>query len=65
MRDHTGLGIVPVPLNQSRKPHDSWDVVDIKSVAGQNEGKANVYIAVLDLISPNWKQLSCSSVEEL
>ena len=47
MRDHTGLGIVPVPLNQSRKPHDSWDFVDIKSVAGQNEGKANVYIAVL------------------
>ena len=63
--DHTGLGTVPAPINQRRKPHDSWDVVDIESVAGQNEGKASVYIAVLDLITPNWKQLSCSSVDEL
>lgn len=65
LRDHAGLGIVPVPLDQSRKPHDSWDIVYIESVAGQNEGKENVYIAVLDLITPNWKQLACSSVDEL
>lgn len=28
-RDHTGLGVILVPINQSRKSHSSWGSVKI------------------------------------